>query len=92
MCIYCGSGLPAGKILFRDLCNDCGKELHICKHCKFYKPGAYRDCLETIPEAVKDKERMNFCEYFQPLNKLDMDSSAAEKSNAAKNNFDKLFN
>lgn len=91
MCMFCGSALPAGRIGFRDLCPDCGRELHICRHCQFYKPGVYRDCLETVPEAVKDKERLNFCEYFKPLAKLSEAGKAGEQAKKAKDSFDKLF-
>lgn len=84
--------MPSNKIFFRDLCNECGRELHICRHCRFYKPGAYRDCAETIAEEVKDKERMNFCEYFQPLAKLGCDELLSNKPDSSKKDFDKLFN
>lgn len=91
MCSFCGSALPGGRIGFRDLCADCGRELHACVHCGFYKPGAYRDCLETVPEAVKDKDRMNFCEYFKPEPGSVKGGAGKSKSQAAKCDFDKLF-
>jgi hypothetical protein len=90
MCSFCGSPLPAGRIGFRDLCASCGRELHICLHCGFYKPGAYRDCAETVPEAVRDKERMNFCEYFKP-GTIVAGGTGAAKAKDAKHRFDDLF-
>jgi predicted RNA-binding Zn-ribbon protein involved in translation (DUF1610 family) len=89
MCLYCGSALPQGKIHFRDLCPDCGKELHICRHCRFYKPGVYRDCTETVPEEVTDKERRNFCEYFSALAALP--PRAEGKAKDARGDFEGLF-
>ncbi len=91
MCSFCGIPLPATKIGFRDLCAACGRELHICKHCRFYKPGVYQDCTETVPEAVKDKERMNFCEYFNADFASVSGGKARDSSNAAKSAFDNLF-
>ena len=91
MCSFCGIPLPDAKIGFRDLCATCGRELHICKHCRFYKPGAYQDCTETVPEAVKDKERMNFCEYFKTDPASVSGGKARDSSNAAKSAFDNLF-
>ncbi len=91
MCSYCGSQLPQGTIGFRAVCADCGRELHICRHCGFYKPGAYRDCSETVPEAVQDKARMNFCEFFKPNPASVKDGKAAKASASAKDAFDGLF-
>jgi hypothetical protein len=91
MCSFCGSPLPEGKIGFRDLCIECGREVHSCVHCKFYKPGAYHDCLETVPDVVKDKDRMNFCEYFKPDSSRISGGSARDASKTAKNAFEGLF-
>jgi hypothetical protein len=62
----------------------------VCRNCGFYKPGAYRDCAETVPEAVRDKERLNFCEYFKPSS-LVQNGGPAAKAKAAKASFDDLF-
>lgn len=91
MCIFCGSALPDGRIGFRDLCPDCSRDLHICRHCGFYKPGVYRDCTETVPEAVRDKDRMNFCEYFKPRADLPGAGREGQQAKAARSDFDKLF-
>ncbi len=88
--MFCGTPLPSGKIQFRDLCPSCGKELHICRHCRFYKPGAYRDCAETVPEEVSDKESRNFCEYFCALDSLPGDSGKG-KTDSARSAFEGLF-
>jgi hypothetical protein len=50
----------------------------------------YRDCTETVPEAVRDKERLNFCEYFKPSATL-QDGGPSAKAKAAKASFDDLF-
>lgn len=65
--------------------------MHICRHCVFYKPGVFRDCTETIPEAVKDKDRMNFCDYFKADPKTVKNSSGIDASNAAKDAFNDIF-
>jgi len=90
MCVFCGSPLPSGRIGFRDLCPACGRELHVCRHCRFYKPGAYRDCSETVPEAVRDKERMNFCEYFIPST-ASVGAKDGSGSSETKKRLDDLF-
>ena len=52
--------------VFRSgVCPKCGKDLRVCLNCVFYSPGAHWDCRENIPEAVRDKDRANFCDYFR---------------------------
>ncbi|HET57155.1 MAG TPA: hypothetical protein ENN35_01785 [Deltaproteobacteria bacterium] len=67
-CPYCGE--PVGEnagIGFRDTCGRCGRDLHVCRNCRFHDPGAYNECREPQAERVLDKDRANFCEYFAPL-------------------------
>jgi hypothetical protein len=93
MCWKCGQKGEIAKPGFREICLVCGKDLHVCRNCRFYKPGAYRDCAETVPDGVTDKERGNFCEYFQLNQKIfsAQDADAAQKGPGAKSDFDKLF-
>jgi hypothetical protein len=66
-CFKCGDELPPREKIFRaTLCDNCGADLRVCKNCTYYLPGVHWDCRETIPEAVREKERSNFCEYFRP--------------------------
>lgn len=34
--------------------------------CRFFDAQATRQCLEDDAEDVKEKERVNFCEWFKP--------------------------
>jgi len=54
------------KIGFRDECEKCGADLHCCKCCTFYDPKAYNECREPSADVVREKERANYCEYYQP--------------------------
>jgi hypothetical protein len=97
MCWKCGHQDDVRyPVEFRALCPSCGKELHVCKNCKFYSPGAYRDCSESAGEAVTDKERSNLCEYFRPSPKLFGGGSGGKPGGNqgggdAKKKFDSLF-
>ncbi|ARN75072.1 hypothetical protein [Oceanicoccus sagamiensis] len=67
-CWKCGSPLQ-GLILpmsRREECARCGADQHVCKLCKHYKATVADACTEDRAEAVTDKERANFCDYFQP--------------------------
>ena len=56
------------KVSFREECPHCQSDLHICLNCQFYDESAYNECKESSAERVRDKERNNYCEYFDPLN------------------------
>lgn len=76
-CFKCGLGLPAREKIFRStVCERCGSDLRVCKNCGFYLPGAHWDCRETIPEAVREKDRANFCEFFRPETEKDAEDRA----------------
>ncbi|MDR1948180.1 MAG: hypothetical protein LBQ38_02200 [Spirochaetaceae bacterium] len=45
-------------------CTDCGKDLRVCRNCRFFLPGSRGDCGESHAEMVADKERGNFCDWF----------------------------
>lgn len=67
-CYRCGSSLealspPLGR---RDLCPQCGVELHVCRMCLNFSPGAPDSCLEEDAVVVRVKTTANFCDYFAP--------------------------
>lgn len=54
------------RLGFREECEKCGQDLHSCEHCDFYDTRAYNACREPSADVVKEKDRANYCEYFQP--------------------------
>ncbi|MBQ9495554.1 MAG: hypothetical protein IJR50_07960 [Treponema sp.] len=88
-CWRCGKPADAREKIFRTTtCALCGADLHCCKGCAFYLPGAHYDCGETVEELVRDKERANFCDSFSPQKKSASggNDAAREKAKAAFNN------
>jgi len=66
-CVFCNKSIKlTEKVSRRDTCPQCGRDLHCCKQCKFYDPGAYNECKEVAAERIIDKERANFCDFFLP--------------------------
>lgn len=53
------------KIGLREECQHCGSDVHVCRNCVFYDVGSYNECKETSADRVKEKDRANFCDYFQ---------------------------
>ncbi len=53
------------KISKNEECPHCYTSLKCCKMCVFYDPHAYNECKEPVAERIVDKEKANFCDYFQ---------------------------
>jgi hypothetical protein len=66
-CFHCGADLKfTDRIGLREECSECREDVHVCKNCRFYDPSAYNECREPSAEVVREKDRANHCEYFQP--------------------------
>ncbi len=90
-CHFCGHVLdPALRVYRNTLCPGCTRELKICYNCRFYSPGAHWDCAETIREPVRDKDRSNFCDFFQ-FRETGDSSSPEDKPGGGQKAFHKLF-
>lgn len=53
---------PIGR---SESCPHCGSDLRCCLNCRHYDRNAHRECRENIPELVREKDRGNFCDFFQ---------------------------
>jgi len=69
-----------------ESCDGCGWDARVCLNCRFYDRDAYRNCLEEQAELVKDKDKRNFCSYFEAKS---LGGSSAEK--LKDNPLDQLF-
>jgi hypothetical protein len=59
-CFVCDASveLASGeRVGFRDTCDACGADLHVCRNCAHHDPSAYNECRETSAERVSDRER-----------------------------------
>lgn len=71
-------------------CKACKADLHVCKMCRFYDPTVSNSCAEPVAEKVTDKQRSNFCGYYQPDPEASL-KSAKPGASAAKSQLDALF-
>lgn len=53
------------KILKSEECPKCYASVHCCKMCHFYDPKVYNECKEANAERIVEKEKANYCDYFQ---------------------------
>jgi hypothetical protein len=52
-----------------ETCSQCGADLHCCLNCKLYDPSASNQCTSRTTELVKDKEKRNYCDEFEFVQK-----------------------
>jgi hypothetical protein len=90
-CWKCGAPLadmplPVGRA---EYCRGCRAEIHVCRMCRFYDLSKARQCAEPVAEPVQNKERANFCGYFEPVaGRFKSTSPTADSARAA---LDALF-
>ena len=67
-CFRCGASLANLSLPLsrRDGCPECHVHLHVCRMCRHYDREVPRMCREDDAEDVADKEKVNFCEWFEP--------------------------
>jgi hypothetical protein len=70
-----------------ETCAKCRADARCCLNCQFFDASAYRNCRETQAEWVKEKNQGNFCGYFQPSDKVKVQSKAAESLDKLSNLF-----
>ena len=87
VCWKCGASLAALSLPIQrlDACRQCGAELHVCRMCADYAVNLAKKCREPVAEEVFEKERANFCGFYQPRPGayVPRDDSAAVRSKDA---------
>ncbi|HSI06586.1 MAG: hypothetical protein ACAI38_20130 [Myxococcota bacterium] len=73
-----------GRVNRGDTCLSCRSDMRSCKNCAFYDVSAHHECREPTAEWVADKERGNFCGYFEPFGGERIDAGADVDSAKAK--------
>lgn len=70
-------------------CPHCRAQLHVCRMCMYFDPTAAQQCREPVADAVADKQRANFCGYFQI--KPHAYAAPSDQAAAARQQLDALF-
>jgi hypothetical protein len=88
-CSACGAKAP--PIIKADsTCLNCKADLHTCRQCTSFDPGARFECSKTIPARIVNKNARNTCELFAPRTVVERETSSGPPSNA-RDAFAKLF-
>jgi len=66
-CWKCGGALQELLLPLprHEECPHCRAQLHVCRMCLYFDTAAPQQCREPIADNVSDKQRANFCGYFQ---------------------------
>ncbi|MCB0413443.1 MAG: hypothetical protein KDD50_03860 [Bdellovibrionales bacterium] len=87
-CFHCLKLIDVPKdIGRREECPECGADLHVCRNCRFYDEKAYNECVETSADVVREKDRANFCDFFE----LNTEAKAADEKDKLKAAAEALF-
>ena len=93
-CYSCGTewkGEPRPG--FRAPCPRCEAYIRVCVNCEYFDRSLVSGCRLTTTEPVREKEKPNFCEEFQFVERSAADSApgGTKKAESARDKFDKLF-
>ena len=95
LCWNCGrpTGLVGG-VTRSDSCPNCLADLRCCRGCRHFEPGRRFHCREPIETNIVNKEKNNFCDFFQVRNVIKRPggiSTHTDTKDDRKKRFDDLF-
>jgi hypothetical protein len=75
-----------------EVCMKCRADLRVCLNCQSYDARVAQQCRERRAEPVLDKDRGNFCEYFEFIRRVWAPKSETNsRESAARERMNKLF-
>ena len=88
-CSACGAKAPT-SITLESSCPKCRADLHTCRQCTYFDPGAHFQCSKTITARIVNKSARNTCELFVPRSVVERQTSSGGPTDA-RQAFAKLF-
>jgi hypothetical protein len=90
-CFRCGTPHEFKERIGRgDSCTKCDADLRCCRNCRHYNANAHNQCNEPQAEWVREKDRANYCDYFEPRQGA-AGSGTPSRSQDARARFEDLF-
>ncbi len=65
-CWSCGKEMKASDYGRELNCLECGRPTKACLNCRWHAPSKPNACAEPMADEVMEKERPNFCNFFEP--------------------------
>ncbi len=88
-CTSCGAKVPP-NINADSSCPNCRADLHTCRQCTYFDPGARFECNKPITARIVNKNARNACELFAARIVVERETSSGPPTDA-RSAFAKLF-
>ena len=88
-CASCGAAAST-TIRLDSSCSKCNSDLHTCRQCSYFDPGAHFQCSKPITARIVNKNARNQCELFATRTVVERETSSGTP-NDARQAFAKLF-
>ncbi len=91
-CYRCGTSLASLSLPLsrQDECPECHNYVHVCKMCIYFDARVPRQCREDGAEEVREKDRLNFCDWFKPSENA-FDADRKDEEDGARSAAEDLF-
>jgi hypothetical protein len=63
----------------------------VCLNCRHYDAAVAQQCRETRAEPVAEKDRANYCEWFEMVRRVYAARGGRDRAAEARDQFRKLF-
>src|SRR5260370_36628558 len=80
-CAACGATVQA-NIEIDSSCPKCRADLHTCRQCNSFDPGARFECRKPITARIVNKQARNTCELFGPRTVVERETSSGTPTDA----------
>ena len=80
-CSSCGAKVES-FIKFDSACTNCRADLHSCRQCNFFDPGARFECSKPVTAKIVNKNARNNCELFEPRTVIERQTSSGAPTDA----------
>ena len=79
-CAACGAKAPT--IDADSSCAKCKADLHTCRQCTYFDPGARFECRRTITARIVNKNARNVCDLFATRTVVERETSSGRPTDA----------
>ena len=80
-CAACAATVTA-NISHDAQCPKCNADLHTCRQCSFFDPGARFECRKPITARIMSKQARNSCELFAARAVVERETSSGKPTDA----------
>ncbi|HKR13940.1 MAG TPA: hypothetical protein VJT15_17885 [Pyrinomonadaceae bacterium] len=81
-CSTCGTKAP-NSIVVDTACAKCNADLHTCRQCNYFDPGAHFECSRKITIRIVNKTTRNTCELYAPRTVVERETSSSSAPSGA---------